>query len=145
MMTKMRTIWIVLAPCFLATVSSPARGQDWVAAAKRVSVASLDSTLRAIPLERWLVELAGRPASSITWEVNDCGEGGDGRQSPICVEAVLTLGADSTAHLSLAVADVHGKPLPRPGIWDLSVGAGYKFTGFRTLHEWAAGVRSAFR
>jgi hypothetical protein len=125
----------------VAVVPSPVRGQDWIAAAKRVTVTSLDSALPAVPLERWLAELSGLPPSAIKWEVNDCGEGGDGRQAPTCVEAILNLAGDTTAHLSLAVADVEGKRIRQPGVWDLSVGAGYSFTGFRTLREWAVHVR----
>lgn len=126
----------------LALVPSAARGQDFIAAAKRIPVSSLDSTLPAIPLARWLAEISGRPPSAIQWEVNDCGEGGDGRQAPTCVEAIVSFGGDTTAHLSLAVADIDGKRMPHPGIWDLSLGAGSSFTGFKTLHEWAATVRT---
>jgi hypothetical protein len=112
-----------------------------MAIAKRVPVASLDSTLPAVPLERWLADVRGIPVSAIRWEVNDCGEGGDGREAPTCVEAILTLGADTTAHASLIVAGIDGKP-GNAEIWDLSVGAGYSFTGFKTLREWAAYVRA---
>ena len=141
-MTRGLTRLLPFVLWLLAVVPSPARGQSWIAAAKRVRVASLDSTLPAISLERWLAELSGRPPSAIKWEVNDCGEGGDGRQAPTCVEAILTFAGDTTAHLSLAVADVEGKRMRQPGIWDLSVGAGYSFTGFKTLREWALQVRS---
>ena len=139
-MSRLRE-WFPFALVVAAVVPSQGRGQGLVAVAKRVSVTSLDSTLPAVRLERWLADLGATPPSAITWEVNDCGEGGDGRQAPTCVEAILTLTADTTAHLSLAVADIAGKRLARPGIWDLSVGAG-SFTGFKTLHEWAANVRS---
>jgi hypothetical protein len=106
---------------------------------RRVPVASLDSTLPAIPFEKWLAELGAVPVSAIEWEVNDCGEGGDGREAPTCVEAILRLRADTSAHASLVVAGIDGRRSP-PAIWDLSVGAGYSFIGFRTLREWAAYV-----
>ena len=111
---------------------------------KRLAVVSLDSSLAAIPLEDWLSEISGVPKAEITWEVNDCGEGGDGRQAPTCVEATVPLRADSSAHLSLAVADISGKKVG-PSIWDLSVGAGYSFRGFRTLGDWATQVRAHHR
>jgi hypothetical protein len=88
---------------------------------------------------QWLADIRGIPASAIAWEVNDCGEGGDGRAAPTCVEAIFHLGGDSTAHASLAVADIDGKRT-KPSVWNLSVGAGYSFTSFKTLHEWAAHV-----
>ena len=107
--------------------------------ARRVPVASLDSTLPAVPFDKWLAELGGVPLSAIKWEVNDCGKGGDGREAPTCVEAILPLTADTTAHASLVVAGIDGRR-STPAIWDLSVGAGYSFTGFKTLREWAVYV-----
>jgi hypothetical protein len=117
------------------------QGRGLVAAAKRVRVASLDSTLPAVPFEKWLADVGRVPMSAIKWEVNDCGEGGDGREAPTCVEAIVNLRADTTAHASLVVMDVEGKRV-KPAIWDLSVGAGYTFTGFKTLREWAAHLRA---
>ena len=111
-----------------------------IARAMRVMVASLDSTLPAVPFDRWLAQVRGG-GSEITWEVNDCGEGGDGRQAPTCVEAILRLTSDSTAHASIVVADIDGKRF-KPSVWYLTVGTGYLFTAFKTLHEWAAYVRT---
>ena len=135
---------VALILCPLAVGAIPASGQDLVAVAKRVPVASLDSTLPAVPFERWLAELRSVPPSAITWEVNDCGEGGDGRQAPTCVEAILNLTADTTAHASLVVAGLDGRR-SKPAIWSLSVGVGYAFTGFKTLREWAAYLRARRR
>jgi hypothetical protein len=123
-----------------ATVAS-AQDAELIAAAQQVSVASLDSTYPAVPFEKWLAELARVRASAIRWELNDCGEGGDGREAPTCVEAILSLTADTTAHASLVVAGVDGRR-SKPAIWDLSVGAGNSFTGFKTLREWAAHLRT---
>jgi hypothetical protein len=120
----------------VAILPTRASGQDLITMVKHVSLATLDSTMPAIPLESWLRGLAGGP-HSLTWEVNDCGEGGDGRQAPTCVEAIVALGGDTTAHLSLIVADLEGSRRAPPAIWDMSVGAGFRFTGFKTLREWA--------
>jgi len=122
----------------------PAAGQEWIAVVKQVVTASLDSTLPAIPFESWLADVAGIPVSAINWEINDCGEGGDGREAPTCVEAILRLNGDTTAHASIFVTDIKGMHVT-PGIWDLSVGAGNHFTGFKTLHEWTAFVRAHHR
>lgn len=140
----MNLLRVALTLCLLAVGTVPAFGQELVAVAKRVLVASLDSTLPAVPFERWLADLRGVPVSAITWEVNDCGEGGDGREAPTCVEAILNLTADTTAHASLVVAGLDGKR-SELAIWDLSVGAGSSFTGFKTLREWAAFVRTRRR
>ena len=123
-----------------AIVSSSGWLQDGlITRVKQVAVSSLDSTLRAVPFDQFLADL--RPLSAIRWEVNDCGEGGDGRAAPTCVEAILTLAADTTAHASVVVRDIRGRPRS-PRIWDLSIGAGLSYTGFKTLHEWAAYVRA---
>ena len=130
--------------CILSAMALPAAGQELIAIAKQVPAVSLDSTLPSLPLETWLAELRQLPSSAIKWEVNDCGEGGDGRVAPTCVEAILPLTGDTTAHVSLIVAGLDGARC-RPAIWDLSVGSGYSFTGFKTLGEWATRVRSRRR
>jgi hypothetical protein len=127
-----------------SAVPAYGQGQALVAAAKRVRVASLDSTLPAVPFEKWLADVGRVPVSAIKWEVNDCGEGGDGREAPTCVEAVVTLRADTTAHASLVVTGIDGRRV-KPAVWDLSIGAGYAFTGFKTLREWAAHLRRHHR
>lgn len=124
----------------VAVFSTRASGQDLISTVKRVSVAALDSTMPAIPLERWLTSLIGG-SQSLRWEVNDCGEGGDGREAPTCVEAIVALEDDSTAHLSVIVADLEGSRRAPPAIWDMSVGAGLRFTGYKTLPEWAERVK----
>jgi hypothetical protein len=129
--------------CFLTAVfmqPSEAMGQNLITTVQRVSVATLDSTMPAIPLERWLTRLAG-PSHALSWEVNDCGEGGDGREAPTCVEAIVALRGDTTAHLSLIVADLEGGRAVPPAIWDMSIGAGLRFAGVKTLREWAARVQ----
>jgi hypothetical protein len=109
-----------------------------------VPVSSLDSTLATVPLDQWLAQLGAVSLSDITWEVNDCGEGGDGREAPTCVEAILPLRADTTAHVSLVVAGTDGSR-STPAIWELSIGAGSLFTGVKTLREWATYVRRHHR
>ena len=118
-----------------------AQEAELIAAARRVSVALLDPAHPDVPFERWLAELVRVPRSAIRWEVNDCGEGGDGREAPTCVEAMVDLAADTTAHASLVVAGIDGKR-SQPAIWDLSVGAGHSFIGFKTLRQWAAYLRT---
>ena len=125
----------------LAIAARPAFAQDFVAAAKQTPVASLDSTLPQVPLAQWLVQLRGNPATPVGWEVNDCGEGGDGNVAPTCVEASVPLGRD-TALASLVVAGTDGTPASQLIVWYLTVGSGDSYTSFKTLHEWAASVRA---
>ena len=142
----MRGAQASLTLLLLSASALPALGQErrLLATAKRVRAASLDSTLPAVPFEKWLADVARVPVSAIKWVVNDCGEGGVGREAPTCVEAILSLRADTTAHASLVVAAIDGTRL-KPAVWDLSVGAGYSFTGFKTLGAWAAHLRTHHR
>src|SRR3989475_7111452 len=114
----------LLAILTLSTVTRAlAQEAQLIAAAQRVSAASLESTQPDVPFERWLAELGRVPRSAIRWEVNDCGEGGDGREAPTCVEAILKLAADTTAHASLVVAG-SGRRGPQAPMWALRCGAG---------------------
>jgi hypothetical protein len=113
-----------------------------IAAAQQVSVASLDSTYPHVPFEKWLAELGRVRTSAIQWEVNDCGEGGDGRVAPTCVEASLEVAPRDTVYASLIVAGIDGVR-STPAIWMLYARvAANPFTDFRRLSDWVAYVRA---
>lgn len=116
------------------------RGQDLIAVVKRTPAAALDSSLARTPIETWLASLRGTAPSAITWEVNDCGEGGDGRAAPTCVEAGVPLGGDTVAYLRLGVRGIDGKVVP-PEVFDLSVKEGPRYSFVPNLAEWIARVR----
>src|SRR5207249_8000668 len=66
------------------------------------------------PFETWLTQSIGQDAS-ISWEVNDCGEGGDGQEEvPVCAAAEVKLGACGRIYIGIAVGDsaggISGKP-----------------------------------
>jgi hypothetical protein len=129
--------------CLVAgSAAIAAQGQDsaLIERARQVSVASLDSNLPVMPLEQWLATLRPLPPSALHWEVNDCGEGGDGREAPTCVEATLDLAPDTTAHASLIMAGLDGAP-DRPAVWMLYAIARNSVLDFKQLREWAAFVR----
>jgi len=139
--TKRRSAALVLF--VVPTVTGSAAGQQSeVQLARRVLVSSLDSTFPSVPLGRWLAELPCRPANTVQWETNDCGEGGDGLEAPTCVEAVLQVAPDATAHLSLVISGTDGTSGP-PAIWMLYGIAGDSIINFKVLREWAAYVRRA--
>jgi len=101
------------------TTRAFAQEAQLIAAAQRVSVASLDSTHPDVPFERWLAELARVPRSAIRWEVNDCGEGGDGREAPTCVEAIVDLAADTTANTAtVRYSAPRSRPTSAPSMSD---------------------------
>jgi hypothetical protein len=117
-----------------------AQQTELIARVQRTPASALDSTLPAVPLAQWLSGLRSNPAPMIRWEVNDCGEGGDGNAAPTCVEATLDLAPDTTAHLSVAVLGVDGRPAAA-AVWDLYIMAGKAANSFKRLAEWSDRVR----
>jgi hypothetical protein len=143
----MNTIRASIVFCLLASSRVPsalAQAAQLIARAQRVSVASLDSTFPAVPFEQWLATLRPLPASGKHWEVNDCGEGGDGRAAPTCVEAILDLAPDTTAHASLILAGLDGRP-GKAAIWMLYAATRDSIITFKRLPEWAAYVQRRAR
>ena len=120
----------------------PAVGQqpELVRLAQGVLVSSLDSTFPTVAFGRWLAQVGHLSSDAIRWEVNDCGEGGDGLAAPTCVEAALDLAPDTIAHASLIVAGTDGTP-GKPAIWILYATTGASTTTFKRLPEWVAYVR----
>jgi hypothetical protein len=108
--------------------------------AQRVSVRSLDSAFPDLPFEKWLATLRPLAPSHLQWEVNDCGEGGDGRAAPTCVEASLDLASDASAHAVLVVAGLDGK-IGRVEIFMLYAVARGATVNFKRLADWAAYVQ----
>jgi hypothetical protein len=102
---------------------------------KRTRVSSL-----AIPgdesFDRWVTRLLGR---SVTWEVNDCGEGGDGRIAPICVEVASET---PKLYLWILVADTKGKAAP-PQLFEGSVQVGSENRDIKRLADLPALVLDA--
>jgi hypothetical protein len=117
-----------------------AQQPELVRLVQHVPVSALDSTFPPIAFEHWLARLVGGSRNAIRWEVNDCGEGGDGLAAPTCVEAILDLAPDTAAHVSLVVAGIDGTP-GQPAVWLLSATAGSSMTTYKRLSEWAAWVR----
>ncbi len=131
---------LLLAAGLGAAAPSAAQQPNLIRRAQRVPAAALDSTLPTVAFERWLAQTSGLPTSAIRWEVNDCGEGGDGLAAPTCVEAALDLAPDTAAHVSLILADTAAHPAP-PAVWLLYISADTTVTYFKHLPTWAAAVR----
>jgi hypothetical protein len=113
---------------------------ELISRAQRTTVATLDSGFPNTPFARWLAALRALPSSALLWEVNDCGEGGDGRAAPTCVEAILKLAPDTTAHASLIVAGLDGRPV-KPAIFMLLIRVRDSTTMVKRLRDWAAYIR----
>lgn len=125
-----------------ASIGTRAHAQDsaLVATARHTQVSALDSGSIGGSLEQWLSALARLPASAITWEVNDCGEGGDGLKAPTCVEANFPVASD-TVGVSLIVAGLDGNRA-KPEVFLLYARQGRKFVSFKALRELQAFVQA---
>lgn len=122
--------------------SAAALAQDsaFIALARRASVSTLDSAYARVPFDDWFAELGGFPKTAIQWEVNDCGEGGDGRPAPTCVEARIELARDTSVSVSLVVAGLDGTAAP-PQIWMLYAREAGTVTALPKFRDLVAYVR----
>lgn len=97
-----------------------ARNAKAIAAAKRVSVHQLDSTLPKKPFMDWLNAVVGANAER-TWDVNDCGEqtgSPGGADFPICAEVEVALPGKRRLFVSLSVGTHQtGVATDRPEFW----------------------------
>jgi hypothetical protein len=122
-----------------ATCTTPLDEPGYVLIARWVSTATLDSTQPDIPFIRWLASDAGVDTSRVEWEMNDCGEGGDGQRAPTCVSGSAWLGGDTLALFTVIVANLEGAPWT-PAIWSLQRKTGATYVEYRTLAEWVAAL-----
>jgi hypothetical protein len=65
-----------------------------------------------------------------TWEVNDCGEGGDGRSAPVCVEIIIPQQNGYNLHISTIVGDTAGQKVSKPQVMMVYF---HKAEGYKTL------------
>ena len=132
----------LLAYAPLADVA--AQDSTIVAVARRVSMSQLDSTYADESFEAWLSTLVGGSSNTIHWEINDCGEGGDGQTGPVCAEAGVTLSSDTTLFISLLVGARDGSAQP-PAVWMLFARETGQYRHFTELAEVVAYVHQRRR
>jgi hypothetical protein len=125
-----------------------ARDAKAIAAAKKVSVHRLDSSLPPKPFAEWLTTIVGRDTSR-RWEVNDCGEqtgsGRDVDDIPICAEVEVMLPAKRRLFVSLVVGTDHtGMSARPPEFWYATIlESNGAMTGIIKLSQVPAAVRTA--
>ncbi len=122
---------IVLSLLILLPTSSFARLQDseFIDIIKKSSAAVLEKGLPDIAIPIWL-ENTFQYGGKTTWEVNDCGEGGDGRSAPVCVEMIIPQQNGYKLHISTVVGDIAGQKTARPQIMMIYF---HKAEGYKTL------------
>lgn len=91
-----------------------------VARMQNFSVGQIDSTLGTGTFASWLERALG-PNATITWEVNDCGEGGDGRPAPTCVGAEARLQPRGRVYVMMMVGNGSGEMVGDPALWSAEI------------------------
>ena len=124
---------------FLLLIGSPLHGQipdsALVRIAQEVSLATLDPTAPSVSLAQWLAQLGRVPLTALQWEVNDCGEGGDGRPAPTCVEGRLVFAPDTAVAVDVIVLGLDGAPADRLALFMLYGQQGTRITWLKSLPD----------
>jgi hypothetical protein len=115
----------------LLSTSSFAGLQDseFIDMIKKSNAAILERELPAIAIPVWL-EKTFKYGGKANWEVNDCGEGGDGRSAPVCVEIIIPQQNGYNLHISTVVGDTAGQKVAKPQIMMVYF---HKADGYKTL------------
>lgn len=66
----------------------------------------------------------------VTWEVNDCGEGGEGRAAPVCVDIKIPQQNGYYLHISTIAGDTAGQKIANPHLMMVYF---HKSEGYKTL------------
>jgi hypothetical protein len=102
----------------LFSTTSIARIQDaeFMDVIKKSNASILEEGLPNIAIPLW-VERTFHHGAKASWEVNDCGEGGDGRVAPVCVEVNIPQQNGYYLHISSVVGDTEGKKIAKPQLF----------------------------
>ena len=111
--------------------SSIAQIQDseFIDTVKTTNASVLEKGLPNIVIPQWL-ENTFQYGKNATWEVNDCGEGGDERTAPVCVEIKVPQQNGYYLHISSIVGDTAGQKIAKPQLMMVYF---YKSDGYKTL------------
>ena len=132
---KLRTLAAIAI--LVGTHMSPIHAQEspQISRIQAMPVSTLESGAPQTALVQWLARLGGKSSSEVTWETNDCGEGRDGHAAPACVEGKVLLGTDTTASVSVAVADTEGRSGGKPSLYMMYLKSGQKVTFAKSLKD----------
>lgn len=128
-------VFLILAVVPFRTFSDDIFDDSIISYLKRKNVSSIDMQLASMPYEAWVRETLG-PNAKISWEANDCGEGGD-RPGPFptCVTVLGRLNECGTVSISIAVGSSDKGLSGEPVVWNIYVdGIGPSRT-LKSLHQ----------
>jgi len=120
----------------LAAVSFRAFSNDSIISyLKKKNVSNIDSQLASMPYETWIRETLG-PNAKISWEINDCGEGGDRPGPfPMCVTALGKLSECGTVSISVVVGSSDKGLNGEPAVWYIYVDGVGPSREIKSLHQ----------
>lgn len=87
---------------------------------RKFPISRIDSTLGTGTFATWLRRVMG-PNTEIDWEVNDCGEGGDGDSAPTCVTAEGKLPPRGRVIVTMVLASDGQDNVAVPALWHAEI------------------------
>lgn len=102
---------------------------DFIDVINKSNAAILEKGLSDIAIPVWL-ENTFQHGGKAAWEVNDCGEGGDGRSAPVCVDIIIPQQNGYKLHISTVVGDTAGQKVAKPQIMMIYF---HKADGYKTI------------
>lgn len=131
---------VLLAHVALAAQDSASRNTELISEVQRLSATALGARGTQLSFGDWMAHLGGVPPSAIKWDVNDCGEGSNGRIAPTCVTARLTPGTDAQIAVDLMVIDLLGRRT-RPSVRGAVIQSSRQLYGYARLDSLFAATR----
>ena len=117
--------------CIVFSSNSIAEVKDsvFIDAVQKSKASILELGLPDVPILQWIKNTFEHGGNTI-WEVNDCGEGGDGREAPVCVEFKIPQQNGYYLHISSVVGGINAQVVTKPHLWMVYF---YKSEGYKTL------------
>jgi len=122
---------VVALLCVLYSSSSIAEIKDsaFIDAVQTTKASTLEQGLPDVPILQWIENTFEQGGNTI-WEVNDCGEGGDAREAPVCVEFIIPQQNGYYLHISSIVGGTNAQVIAKPHLWMVYF---YKSEGYKAL------------
>ena len=129
---KLPRLSLIAFLCIVYSSSSVAAVKDseFIDAVQKANASTLEKGLPDISILQW-VKNTFEHGENATWEVNDCGEGGDGREAPACVEFIIPQWNGYYLHISSMVGGITTQQVvTKPHLWMVYF---YKAEGYKVL------------
>jgi hypothetical protein len=113
----MKTLLVLVLSHAVLISTASAKDVDHIGILKRTKVSTLEKGMPNKPFQKWIVDTFKR--TDMAWEVNDCGEGGDGRASPVCAEVSIPQKNGYSLHISVITGDLDQKSVGKPELMQI--------------------------